>query len=65
MFDDILGNGKEEIIKEDKDSLIESLKYNLEKKEEIIKNLIKEITDLEQQLENINQQIFGMSNGIS
>ena len=51
MFDDILGKGKE-VIEEDKDSLIESLRYNVKEKQRIIEQLVEEITELERQLED-------------
>lgn len=50
MFDDILGEGKE-IIEEDKDSLIEALRYNVEEKQKMIEDLIRQVTELERLLE--------------
>lgn len=54
MFDDILGENKNLKTEQDKDSIIESLKYNLEEKEKLIKNLVTQIVELEKQLENID-----------
>jgi prefoldin subunit 5 len=52
MFEDILGNkGKNEKVKETKDSIIRSLKYNVKKKQAMIDHLLKRITELERQLE--------------
>jgi hypothetical protein len=51
MFNDILGNEPEKI-EEDKDSIIEALKYNLKKKEKLIEDLVKQVTQLERILED-------------
>lgn len=60
-FDDILGKkNKKQKIEETKDSIIESLKYNLKEKEKLIKDLSRQVTELEGRLENINQQVFGI-----
>ena len=61
MFNDILGEEEgEEVIEEDRDSLIEALRYNVEKKEKIIQDLIRQVTELERQLENQNQTCVGI-----
>lgn len=51
MFNDILGKEPEKL-EEDKDSLIESLRYNVKEKQRIIEQLVEEITELERQLED-------------
>jgi prefoldin subunit 5 len=45
-----LGNSKKKVI-QDKDELIKSLKFNIKEKEGIIKDLMKEVTELERRLE--------------
>jgi len=52
MYNDILGDKGKKVI-QDKDAIIEALKYNLSKKEKLIKDLIKQITELERELENV------------
>lgn len=53
MFNDILGKEPERI-EEDKDELIKSLRYNVREKQKIIEQLIDEVTELERQLEDQN-----------
>ena len=54
MFNDILGQEEDEMkIEDDKDSIIDSLKYNLEEKEKMIEDLIRQVTDLERIVEDI------------
>ena len=50
MFNDILGTEPEKV-EEDKDSIIEALKDNVEQKEKLIKDLVKQVTQLERVLE--------------
>ena len=50
MFDDILGTGPE-TVEEDKDSIIESLRYNVEEKQKMIEDLVRQVTELERLLE--------------
>lgn len=51
MFNDILGK-EAETIEEDDKSIIESLRYNVEEKQKMIDDLIRQVTELERQLEN-------------
>lgn len=60
MFEDILGKGKDDTIEEDKDSIIEGLKYNVEQKEKLIKDLVQQITQLEKLLEDQDNDIYGV-----
>ena len=50
MFNDILGD-KSEKVEEDKDSIIDSLRYNVEEKQKMIEDLIQQVTDLERLVE--------------
>lgn len=55
-YDDILGEKeKKEESKQTKDGLIRALKYNVKKKQNIIEDLFRKITELERQIENQNQ----------
>jgi hypothetical protein len=60
MFNDILGDGPERV-EEDKDSIIDSLRYNVEEKQKMIEDLIRQVTDLERLLEHNSDD---MSKGI-
>lgn len=51
MFNDILEEKKSLPVEEDKDEIIESLEYEVKRKGEIIRNLLKRITLLERQVE--------------
>lgn len=55
MFNDILESRKEPVEK-DRDSIIKGLRYEVKKKDEIIKNLFKQITLLEKQVERLGSQ---------
>jgi peptidoglycan hydrolase CwlO-like protein len=52
MFDDILGKRKEPIQEVDKDSLIRALEDNVAQKQEMIEDLVAQITELERQIES-------------
>ena len=51
MYDDILGE-KEEVPEMTKDSIISAQKANIEAKEELIKELMERITELEREIES-------------
>ena len=60
MYSDILGKDEDDLeLNEDKDAIIEALKYNLDEKEKFINDLLDEITKLERQLED---QEVGIAN---
>lgn len=52
MFDDILGEKKKQI-ERDTESLIRALEDNVAEKQNIIEDLIRQITELERQVENM------------
>jgi hypothetical protein len=54
MYDDLLGE-KEELNEVTKDSIISAQKANIEAKEELIKELIEQITQLEKENEMLKQ----------
>lgn len=54
-FDDILGTKKKPIDKINKDSIIAAQRANIQAKQELIENLIDQITELERIIENQNQ----------
>ena len=57
MFDDIIKKKKKGPILPSHEEVIKAMEYNIKKKQEIIDDLIKRITDLERKLENKNQDI--------
>jgi len=54
MYDDILGE-KDEPEEMTKDSIISAQKANIEAKEELIKELIEKVTELEREIEYLKQ----------
>ena len=56
-FDDILGERKNNKIEVDKDSLIKALEDNVKAKQKMIEDLIRQVTELERQIEN-KEQIY-------
>jgi hypothetical protein len=59
MFNDILGKEPEKV-EEDKDSIIESLVYNVKEKQKIIDDLVEHITELERLLEEQQTDCAGI-----
>ena len=55
MYNDILGE-KEDVPELTKDSIISAQKANIEAKEELINDLIRKVTELEQQVEELQSQ---------
>lgn len=55
MFDDILGESEKPLPEVSKDSIISAQKDNIEQKEELIRDLLDRVTDLESQLEYLEQ----------
>jgi len=54
-YNDILGEKKKPIGKINKDSIIAAQRDNIQAKQELIENLIDQITELERIIENQNQ----------
>lgn len=52
MYDDILGEKEDDGPEMTKDSIISAQKANIEAKEELIKELIERVTELEKQIES-------------
>ena len=59
MFDDFFNNKKNKNIikKETSESIIESMRNNIEDKMEIIRNLITEVTEREKKIEELGQEL--------
>jgi hypothetical protein len=57
MFNDILGNDKKLEMEEDKDSIIDALRYNVEEKQKMIEDLVRQVTDLERLLEEQHNDV--------
>lgn len=55
MYEDILGKKKEKPEPVSQEEVMEAMSYNIKKKQKIIDDLVKRITELERQLENTNQ----------
>jgi len=52
MFDDLLGKKKQKQREIDKDSVIRAMADNIRQKQEMIDDLVKQITELERQIES-------------
>lgn len=55
MYDDILGEKEDDGPEMTKDSIISAQKANIEAKEELIKELIDKVTELEREIEYLKQ----------
>jgi hypothetical protein len=52
MFDDLLGEKEPEITEVDKDALIRAMADNIKQKQDMINDLVRQITELERQIES-------------
>ena len=53
MFDDILGKKETKDYEATKDEIIKALEYNIGKKEKMIQDLLKQLVEVERQLEDV------------